>query len=255
MKTYSFISIQGNVGKSSIVYNFSRYLASKDYKVLIIDMDHQCSISRVFKCDEKINTVKGIFTHEKVKIKNVSENIDLIEGSYDLNDVENWMINQPNKDTLLLRWLSTNMNKNLKLSSKYDVILIDTITGFESSTRNSIAASDKVINVDIPISDSKMFRDITLKQFKECVVEISDSISTKPYVKPKYYVVGNVVNLVFENSRLYIEELKESDDYLTYFIEKNSFSIEKYQNNSNTKEDSDLFKPYRDSFEKILSAK
>ncbi|WP_458048161.1 hypothetical protein, partial [Klebsiella pneumoniae] len=69
---------------------------------------------------------------------------------------------------------------------------------------------DKVINVDVTISDSKMFRDITLKQFKECVVEISDSISTKSYVKPKYYVVGNVVNLVFENSRLYIEELKES---------------------------------------------
>lgn len=255
MKTYSFISTKGNVGKSSIVYNFSTYLASKDYKVLIIDMDHQCSISEVFKCDEKINTVKGIFTNEEVKIKNVSENIDLIAGSYDLDEVENWMINHPNKDTLLLRWLSTNMNKNLKLSSKYDVILIDTNTGFGSSTRNSIAASDKVINVDVPFSDSKKFRDITLKQFKECVVEISDSISTKSYVKPKLYIVGNKVNHVFKNSRVYIEELKESDDYLTYFVEKNSFSIEKIQKNLNTKEDSDLFKPYRNSFEKILSAK
>lgn len=63
------------------------------------------------------------------------------------------------------------------------------------------------------------------------------------------------MNHVFKNSRMYIEELKESDDYLTYFVEKNSFSIEKIHKNLNTKEDSDLFKPYRSSFEKILSAK
>lgn len=69
MEIYSFVSSKGGVGKTSIAYNFSTYLAFRGYKVLVIDKDHQCSISQLFDCDKQINTVKGIYTDEKVEIK------------------------------------------------------------------------------------------------------------------------------------------------------------------------------------------
>lgn len=65
MEIYSFVSSKGGVGKTSILYNFATYLAHRNNKVLVIDKDHQCSISQLFDCDIQEHTVKGIYTDEK----------------------------------------------------------------------------------------------------------------------------------------------------------------------------------------------
>lgn len=58
MEIYSFVSTKGGVGKTSIAYNFATYLSERDNYVLVIDQDHQCSISQLFDCDKQQHTVK-----------------------------------------------------------------------------------------------------------------------------------------------------------------------------------------------------
>ena len=56
MEIYSFVSTKGGVGKTSIAYNFATYLSERDNYVLVIDQDHQCSISQLFDCDKQQHT-------------------------------------------------------------------------------------------------------------------------------------------------------------------------------------------------------
>lgn len=263
MEIYSFVSSKGGVGKTSIAYNFSTYLAFRGYKVLVIDKDHQCSISQLFDCDKQINTVKGIYTDEKVEIKNVRENIDLITGDYYLDKIEDWIISQPNTDTRFLRWVSMNLNDNLNLS-EYDYILIDTHPDFRTATRNTIAVSDKIISPDVPGANNDETKGNTLARFKQCVEEIIEPISQNSYVTANLYLVGNRVKHNTKSSKRFIKELEQFDNYLTYFKEKELFinatvertSVDKLMElkENKRKENIEFYNQYKHSFDKILSA-
>ena len=41
MKLLSFVAIKGGVGKTTLALLTGQYLASKDHRVLFIDLDHQ----------------------------------------------------------------------------------------------------------------------------------------------------------------------------------------------------------------------
>ena len=222
MEIISFVSSKGGVGKTSIVYNFATYLANRNFTVLIIDKDHQCSISQLFDCDMQTNTVRGIYTDEKVEVKKVWHNIDLITGDYYLDKTEDWVISQPNTDTRFLTWITMNVEDNLNLS-QYDFILIDTHPDFRTATRNSIAVSDKIISPDVPGANNDETKGNTLERYKQCVEEIRDPITRKSYVSAELYLVGNRVKHNTESSRRFIKELERFDKYLTYFIEKELF--------------------------------
>ncbi|MUK57441.1 AAA family ATPase, partial [Pseudomonas aeruginosa] len=61
MEIITFAAIKGGVGKTTLSYNFSEYLASVGKKVLLIDMDHQCNLSQLLNVYEQENTVLSIF--------------------------------------------------------------------------------------------------------------------------------------------------------------------------------------------------
>jgi chromosome partitioning protein len=44
-KRISVINFKGGVGKTMLVYQFAGYLFRKDKKVLLVDVDHQSSLS------------------------------------------------------------------------------------------------------------------------------------------------------------------------------------------------------------------
>ena len=44
MEIITFAAVKGGVGKTTLSYNFSGYLADLGYKVLMIDFDHQCNL-------------------------------------------------------------------------------------------------------------------------------------------------------------------------------------------------------------------
>lgn len=89
MEIITFAAVKGGVGKTTLSYNFSAYLADLGYKVLMIDFDHQCNLSQILGIYDQKNTVLSIFEkidalhiEEKVKIHRINNNIDLISGFY-----------------------------------------------------------------------------------------------------------------------------------------------------------------------------
>ncbi|MCG1130693.1 ParA family protein [Staphylococcus epidermidis] len=264
MEIYSFVSSKGGVGKTSILYNLATYLAHRNNKVLVIDKDHQCSISQLFDCDIQEHTVKGIYTDEKVEIRNVRENIDLITGDYYLDKTEDWVISQPNTDTRFLTWITINLDDKLNLS-QYDYILIDTHPDFRSATRNTVVVSDKIISPDVPGANNDETKGNTIERYTQCVNEIIDPISMQSYVTAQLYLVGNRVKHNTDSSKRFINELEQFDNYLTYFKEKELFINATVQRTSvdelmklkknQIKAHKEFYEEYKNSFETILKAK
>ena len=48
MKIITFSSIKGGVGKTTLTFNYGEWLSSKGYNVLLIDSDHQCSLTQTY---------------------------------------------------------------------------------------------------------------------------------------------------------------------------------------------------------------
>ena len=57
MEIITFAAVKGGVGKTTLSYNFSAYLADLGYKVLMIDFDHQCNLSQILGIYDQKNTV------------------------------------------------------------------------------------------------------------------------------------------------------------------------------------------------------
>lgn len=108
MEIITFAAIKGGVGKTTLSYNFAEYLSDLGKKVLMIDLDHQCNLSQILGVYDQKNTVLSIFEKieslhikEKVKIHNISSNIDLIGGFLRLDEYEKHMSTTDGKDMQL----------------------------------------------------------------------------------------------------------------------------------------------------------
>ncbi|TVX18848.1 ParA family protein, partial [Streptococcus pneumoniae] len=48
MKIITFAAIKGDVGKTTLTFNYGEWLARKGHKVLFIDLDHQCNLTQCY---------------------------------------------------------------------------------------------------------------------------------------------------------------------------------------------------------------
>lgn len=48
MKIITFAAIKGGVGKTTLTFNYGEWLSSKGHNVLLIDSDHQCSLTQTY---------------------------------------------------------------------------------------------------------------------------------------------------------------------------------------------------------------
>lgn len=150
----SFINKKGGVGKTTILSNLAGLLATKNKKVLIIDLDTQGHAINAFGIDgnsfEKNSyhflkghkVIKNIYDiHKENNISNNEylKNIDFIPGGLELEKITN---------TNLLK------NKLTKIKSQYDFIFIDCPPGDRILKINAILASDGIIIPFVPENNS-----------------------------------------------------------------------------------------------------
>lgn len=64
MKIITFAAIKGGVGKTTLAFNFSEWLARQGKKVLVIDLDHQCNLTQTYDIYDDTDTVANIFRSE-----------------------------------------------------------------------------------------------------------------------------------------------------------------------------------------------
>ena len=176
-KRVSVINFKGGVGKTTLAFHLAAGLARfHSARVLLVDMDHQSSLSIVCLgtdrwqgVAESDETVTGMFRNflgselpgtEIVHRANFGEHrsynrlVDIVPANLDLDDTEidltsshqgNAIQSEWNKRTLVCRWL-----EETGLDANYDYIVFDCAPATKIVSQNAIAASHGYIVPIVP---------------------------------------------------------------------------------------------------------
>jgi chromosome partitioning protein len=184
MKKVSIINFKGGVGKTTLSLHLATYLAALQQRVLLIDVDHQSSLSIVIlgaqlweKCvneQRTVNTVFQSFCNRKVPMpkdeliiknaigecgrysnsKGLYPTLDFVSAQFELDDTEidlastnygNANLSDWDKRTLLATWLD-----QVSAQDNYDYVIFDCPPATKIVSQNALAASDKYIIPVIP---------------------------------------------------------------------------------------------------------
>ncbi len=143
--TICMLNFKGGVGKTTCAINLGAALTKLNKKVLIIDLDSQCTASNTFMksspydggvtiYDFLVGKTQRVFTYETL-----NENLDYVPSSNDMKYVEmelNRM--RSGRERVLSKFIQ-------KVSDAYDFILLDCPPGDGLITDNALMAAQKVI--------------------------------------------------------------------------------------------------------------
>lgn len=157
MKTISVFNFKGGVGKTVSTINIASILAEKGFKVLLIDMDSQSSLSSVFNAvDVSKPCIGELLLKESLPLENVivhtsTENIDIIPCNEEYADSEDLIVIKSYKEEMYDR-LRKVIDRIKKSDYNYDYCIIDCPPADGVSSKNALVASDEVI---IPVNAGK----------------------------------------------------------------------------------------------------
>ncbi|MFL9503421.1 ParA family protein [Rhodopseudomonas palustris] len=179
MKKVAIINFKGGVGKTTLSFHLACFLAQK-HRVLLIDVDHQSSLSLVLlqhlwdaqiKTSLTVNRIFESFCNRKVPMpstdiivknplfardnrQNIYPNLDFVSAQFELDDTEidlastnygNVTVSEWDKRTLLASWLDT-----IDAEHKYDYVLFDCPPATKIVSQNALSCSHCFVVPVIP---------------------------------------------------------------------------------------------------------
>lgn len=246
MKTISIFNFKGGVGKTVSAINISSILAEKGFKILLVDMDSQSSLSSTFEVNDITKPSIGeLLTDDDYEIKDVLvhtevENIDILP------------CNKKFAKTERLMWIDTSKSVQYRLKNvldrvkesgyEYDYCIIDCPPADGIASMNSLVASDEVL---IPIKIGKYAYDgigRLMKEIKNIQEEFNPNLSFKSCFVTMADNRTNLTKIVVEM----LEEEKLGDKLAKTQI-RNNIALEEaifmnkpvkdYKDNSNASQD------------------
>ena len=148
-KIISVVNQKGGTAKTTTVLNLGIGLANHGYRVLLIDLDPQGSLTVCLGHDfpdELNNTItdllEGIKDESPISCETVirkhEEGVDYIPGNITLSGLEVSLVNTMNRERILQQLLQ-------QIANGYDYILIDCMPSLGMLTINALASVDAVI--------------------------------------------------------------------------------------------------------------
>lgn len=149
MKTIAVLNQKGGVGKTAITYNLAAVKAEEGHRVLMIDLDPQCSLTisaGIEPGEDRLEGQSSVNLFEKkdpadacFEVKSTGmENLFVVPSDIDLAETEARLIIQKNSERKLRKAV-------LKLSEYFDYCFIDCPPNLGQLTFNALVAADAVI--------------------------------------------------------------------------------------------------------------
>ena len=134
---------KGGVGKSTTAQTLAIGLAQKKYKVLVLDLDPQCSTSATFQVNTKPNTIYDVLKGNCDISDAIYKNnyIDLISSSLELINADD----EFKKGAYQYKMHKLIKEQLDKVKDNYNYIIIDTPPNLSLLTTNAIYSSDAVL--------------------------------------------------------------------------------------------------------------
>ncbi|KKL50717.1 hypothetical protein LCGC14_2302710 [marine sediment metagenome] len=206
MHIVSVINYKGGVGKTAVTANLAGELAYRGYKVLLIDMDPQCSLTFSFISPEQwyndyesSSTIKNwfdslnsapkplsdlIFSPRKVKrfihgegkLDLIASHLSLINVDLELaTELGGASLKQAKKNYIKVHLRLAEGLRQIKEES-YDIVLIDCPPNFNIVTKNAIVASDNLLIPAKPDYLSTLGIDYLRRSVKELVENFNEFV-------------------------------------------------------------------------------
>lgn len=222
MKIISFVAIKGGVGKTTLCFNYGEWLAKKGYNVLLIDSDHQCSLSQTYEIYREEGTIAEVFTTlDSPEIIKVRDNLSIIPGSMKLDLINNEIQTKANKELLLYMWFADNYDN---LLSKYDYVLIDCHPDFSTITQNMIAISDYVFSPIEPSEYSFTAKENLEIRMKTLESEVINVQTRESFINAELKYIGNRIKHNTASSKEFVEVMQKDENTLAMIPEREIFN-------------------------------
>jgi chromosome partitioning protein len=223
MQVISFMAIKGGVGKTTMAFQFAKFLQTQDQKVLMIDLDAQKSLTGTFE-NEHFNfsgkpTIADVLEKPSSGLieTQVQDNIAIIPSTSNLEEVADRLVSKPNRELLLFMWFVKNAQE---LNQKYDYIIIDLPPAWNLLSKNGVAVADKIIS---PMEPSRFGYESHIKVLQSVGTlqdEVVDPVSGKSYITANVFFLGNRIKHNTNSSHEFLSALKHIDNVIGVIPEK-----------------------------------
>ena len=156
-KTIAVCNQKGGVAKTTSTAAISSELARRGYKVLMIDLDSQGSLSKIFLKNDPEETIADTLNDGIYPIVSVTDRLDIIPCNTDISSVAQAM-NEPDDRKILAKALK-------KIKGEYDFIVLDCSPSFNFITINALSAADFIL---VPCQTSKTSMDAIAQVSDAC---------------------------------------------------------------------------------------
>ncbi len=149
IKIIAFANHKGGVGKTTTVASLAPFFARKGYRVLMIDLDPQCSLTESFLGFTPETSIYDAFLSPKSgstdiiikseEFRNPVKNLDLIPSSPEVSELENVLSAKASRERILEKIL-----RNINVGRNYDIVMMDCAPDLYLITQNALVACNEL---------------------------------------------------------------------------------------------------------------